>query len=112
LNLLQNAIEAVDGVPERTVSMRVRRQPRHAVIDVEDNGPGLADPEAPIFDPFFSTKPNGTGLGLSIVHRVVTDHGGTIDVKSRAGKTVFRVNLPIRLDDHEQLAMTLERDLT
>ncbi len=102
LNLLQNAIEAVEGKSAGTVKMRVRRKPRHAVIEVEDDGPGLADPEAPIFDPFFSTKPNGTGLGLSIVHRVVTDHGGTIDVESAVGKTVFCVNLPIRLDEHEQ----------
>lgn len=103
LNLLLNAIEALDGQPGGTVRMRVRRKPRHAVIEVEDDGPGLADPDAPIFDPFFSTKPNGTGLGLSIVHRVITDHGGTIDVKSAVGKTVFRVNLPIRLDEHEHL---------
>jgi PAS domain S-box-containing protein len=101
LNLLQNAIEAVEGKPDGIVKMRVRRKPRHAVIEVEDDGPGLADPEAPIFDPFFSTKPNGTGLGLSIVHRVVTDHSGTIDVESAPGKTVFRVNLPIRLDERE-----------
>lgn len=101
LNLLQNAIEAIEGQPGGSVKMRVRRKPRHAVIEVEDDGPGLEDPEAPIFDPFFSTKPNGTGLGLSIVHRVVTDHGGTIDVESAVGKTVFRVNLPIRLNEHE-----------
>lgn len=99
LNLLQNAIEAVEDKSGGTVKMRIRRKPRHAVIEVEDNGPGLPDPDAPIFDPFFSTKPTGTGLGLSIVHRVVADHGGTIDVESRPGKTIFRVNLPIRLDE-------------
>ena len=62
----------------------------------EDNGPGLSEPTAPIFDPFFSTKPRGTGLGLSIVHRIVSDHGGTITFESRPGHTVFRVMLPIQ----------------
>lgn len=111
LNLLQNAIEALAGVTDATVVLRARRRPRQSVIEVEDNGPGLSDPEAPIFDPFFSTKPNGTGLGLSIVHRIVTDHGGTIDVESQSGKTIFRINLPIHLNsaDESEKAPTTSR---
>jgi PAS domain S-box-containing protein len=97
LNLLNNAIEALEPTGGGTVCLRVRRQPRQAVIEVEDDGPGLPSPDAPIFDPFFSTKPSGTGLGLAIVHRIVTDHGGTIDVDSRPGRTIFRMSLPIRL---------------
>jgi signal transduction histidine kinase len=96
LNLLRNAIEAVDAAGCGTVTLRARRQPRHAVIEVEDDGPGVASPDAPIFDPFFSTKPNGTGLGLAIAHRIVTDHEGTIEFQSRPGKTLFRVTLPLR----------------
>ncbi|WP_437523102.1 protoglobin domain-containing protein [Sorangium sp. So ce726] len=96
LNLLRNAIEAVDAAGGGTVTLRARRQPRHAVIEVEDDGPGIASPDAPIFDPFFSTKPNGTGLGLAIAHRIVTDHEGTIEFQSRPGKTLFRVTLPLR----------------
>lgn len=117
LNLLQNAIEAVEDPTKGqggTVKLRVRRKPRHAILAVEDDGPGLSEPDAPIFDPFFSTKPHGTGLGLSIVHRVVTDHGGTIDVESRPGKTTFRVSLPIHLENslHHDDSRThpLERD--
>lgn len=74
--------------------MRVRREAKKAILEVEDDGPGLSEPTAPIFDPFFSTKPRGTGLGLSIVHRIVSDHGGTIAFESRPGRTVFRVSLP------------------
>jgi signal transduction histidine kinase len=81
--------------------VRARRLPRHVILEVEDDGPGLPDPDAPIFDPFFSTKPSGTGLGLAIVHRIITDHEGTIDVDSRPGKTIFRATLPIRLRAHE-----------
>lgn len=102
LNLLQNSMEALVGITNAAVTMRLRRRPRQAVIEVEDNGPGLSDPEAPIFDPFFSTKPNGTGLGLSIVHRIVTDHGGTVDVESQAGKTIFRINLPIHINSTDE----------
>lgn len=97
LNLLQNAVEATAPSGGGSVTVRVRRQPRRAVLEVEDDGPGLPGPDAPIFDAFFSTKPNGTGLGLAIAHRIVTDHGGEIDVQSRPGRTVFRIALPIRL---------------
>ena len=97
LNLLRNAIEAQEPAGSGTVTLRVRRQPRQEVIEVEDTGPGICDPQAPIFDPFFSTKPAGTGLGLAIAHRIVTDHEGAIDVHGGPGKTVFRITLPIRL---------------
>jgi len=95
INLIQNAIEAIK--PEGgKVTLRVRRTPTSVAIDVEDNGPGIPGQDAPIFDPFFSTKPAGTGLGLSIAHRIVTDHEGSIDVASRPGKTSFSITLPIR----------------
>jgi PAS domain S-box-containing protein len=96
LNLLANAVEAL--APENRdghVVLRVRRQPRSVFFEVEDDGPGLSNPRAPIFDPFFSTKAQGTGLGLAITHRIVTDHGGDIAVESRPGRTVFRATLPI-----------------
>ena len=70
------------------------RPAEHAVeIDVADTGVGFAD-EAPVFDAFFTTKSKGTGLGLSIVHGIVTDHGGTVRVRSRPGDTCFTVSLP------------------
>jgi PAS domain S-box-containing protein len=95
LNLLQNAVEATISSGGGNVLLRGRRGPRHVLIDVEDDGVGLPSPEAPIFDAFFSTKPGGTGLGLAITHRIVTDHHGSIDVSSRAGKTGFRLTLPL-----------------
>jgi PAS domain S-box-containing protein len=95
LNLAQNAIEALAPAGGGTVTLRVRRLPRHASIEVEDDGPGLPDPEAPIFDPFFSTKPSGTGLGLAIAHRIVTDHDGSIDARSAPGRTIFQITIPL-----------------
>ncbi len=96
LNLVRNAIESTGPAGGGTVTIRVRREVTRAILEVEDNGPGLSEPTAPIFDPFFSTKPRGTGLGLSIVHRIISDHGGTITFESRPGHTVFRVTLPIQ----------------
>ncbi len=95
LNLLQNGVEATGSGGGGSVVLRARREPRHVLIDVEDDGPGLSSPDAPIFDAFFSTKEGGTGLGLAITHRIVTDHSGTIDVASNSGKTTFRIKLPL-----------------
>ena len=103
LNLGPNAIEAVAGAnprgPSGTVTLRARRQPRTVTIEVEDDGPGVP-PDSPIFDAFFSTKAQGTGLGLSISHRIITDHGGSLDLESRPGCTIFRVLLPIDGPSH------------
>jgi len=95
LNLLQNAVEATGSSGGGSVVLRARRGPRQVLLEVEDDGPGLQTPEAPIFDAFFSTKEGGTGLGLAITHRIVTDHRGSIDVSSKTGKTTFRVALPL-----------------
>ena len=69
-----------------------------ARLTVRDNGPGIPlDDRRRIFDPFFSSRrqQGGAGLGLSIVYRIVTDHGGSIDVRSRAGEgATFVVDLP------------------
>jgi PAS domain S-box-containing protein len=92
VNLVRNALDAVkEG---GAVRIAVRRLPEHAEIDVADNGSGIPDPNAPIFDAFFTTKDRGTGLGLSIVQRIVTDHGGEISFSSHPGSTVFTVRLP------------------
>lgn len=93
-NLLTNAIEAVQSVGGGTVALRVRQKPRDVMFEVEDDGAGFPS-DAPIFDAFFSTKPQGTGLGLSITHRIVTDHGGEVVVDCKPGRTVFRVFIPL-----------------
>ena len=90
-NLVRNAIEATGQGGK--VTLRVRADGPRAILEVEDDGPGFPA-DAPVFEPFFTTKEAGTGLGLSIVHRIVTDHGGTIDVRTRPGVTVFAVALP------------------
>ena len=100
LNLVTNAAQALDK-PQKAIVVSTRREGEDALaIEVADNGKGIAPEVLPrIFDPFFTTKEvgKGTGLGLSIAYKIVTQHGGRIDVKSQVGKgTVFTVVFPIR----------------
>jgi signal transduction histidine kinase len=99
LNLLVNAIEAVEakhGVV--TLSSEFDALLQMAVIEVQDNGVGIA-PEAQkrIFEPFFSTKgQRGTGLGLAVTRKIMEEHGGEIEVISKVGQgTIFRMRLPL-----------------
>jgi signal transduction histidine kinase len=97
LNLTRNAIEAMHARGGRLV-LRARDTQGTLTIDVEDDGPGFSE-DLPVFDAFFTTKDQGTGLGLALVHRIVTDHGGTIRVESRPGRTCFSVSLPVSRGD-------------
>ncbi|MCL6622115.1 MAG: histidine kinase [Syntrophobacterales bacterium] len=69
-------------------------------LTVQDSGPGIpASIREKIFQPFFSTKEEGTGLGLSIVQRIVSEHGGLIQVSSPEGQgAAFVITLPLRED--------------
>jgi PAS domain S-box-containing protein len=93
-HLVSNGLDALaDG--RGTVIVRAVRESAHAAIDVEDDGPGLSAPADVIFDAFFTTKAKGTGLGLAVVERTALDHGGSIDVTSAPGKTVFSLRIPL-----------------
>ncbi|NVO32286.1 sensor histidine kinase [Hymenobacter lapidiphilus] len=97
-NLLDNALDAVEGVAGATVRVHTRRDREFAHIIVSDNGGGIPPAvQARIFDPFFTTKApgRGTGLGLDLVQRIVRQHGGAIKVRSQPGHTAFEIHLPI-----------------
>jgi len=96
LNLLLNAQQAIDS--KGKIEVTVERKGPNAVIDVKDNGRGIAPEHLPnIFRPFYTTKGDGTGLGLSLARRIVEDHHGRIDVTSSVGKgTTFAVVLPLQ----------------
>jgi two-component system, NtrC family, nitrogen regulation sensor histidine kinase GlnL len=65
-------------------------------IEITDDGPGIPETMLDaVFDPFISSRENGTGLGLALVSKILADHNGAITVKSRPGKTVFRISLPM-----------------
>jgi len=95
-NLLDNAIDAVEA--RGTITIRTAREGRAALVQIGDDGPGIApDAREHVFDDFFTTKDvgKGTGLGLATARRIVVDrHGGALTVESAPGRTVFSVRLP------------------
>ena len=100
LNLLVNAMQAIESThrDDGKIAISTESANGEVVVEVADNGCGIADENLPqIFDPFFTTKDvgDGTGLGLSITHSIVQDHGGRLEVESVVGQgTRFRVFLP------------------
>jgi signal transduction histidine kinase len=96
LNVLLNAVQA--SPRGSTVRVRARSEPRHLVIDVVDEGPGIPEAHlAQVFDPFFTTKPHGTGLGLAVSARIVSAHHGSIDARpnpERGTSVTIRLPLP------------------
>ena len=109
INLLKNAAQALkEKQPGKSprIIVRTKREGGDAVIEVEDNGPGMTEEVSKrVFDPFFTTREVGvgTGLGLSVVYAlVVNNHGGTISVDSVPDVgTVVTVTLPLRTEDQE-----------
>jgi signal transduction histidine kinase len=93
--LVRNAIDAAAARgAEGRVIIRIRVEMNAACVEIEDNGPGLPSPDAPVFEAFFTTKPGSTGLGLAIVQRVAFDHGGSVSCSRRNDRTVFALRLP------------------
>jgi PAS domain S-box-containing protein len=110
VNLVRNALDAMPSGGELTlragwsddhhVVRPGRRGPavaRRVGVEIEDTGIGVPAADADrVFNPFFSTKTGGTGLGLALTHKIIEDHGGSIDFRSAAGHgTVFRIVLPL-----------------
>jgi signal transduction histidine kinase len=95
-NLIDNAIEAVDG--RGSITIRAYVEGARVVVEVVDDGPGISrEALVHVFEPFYTTKEvgAGSGLGLDIVRRVVAGHGGEISVQSEPGETRFTVRLPV-----------------
>jgi two-component system sensor histidine kinase AtoS len=107
-NLIRNAIQAMPQGGKLNIKASYHREnpsraePGTAGTDrvtavFEDTGPGISAAEIEnIFNPFFTTKDKGTGLGLAITHKVITEHGGQIEVESALGEgSRFVVHLPV-----------------
>ncbi|TDJ11183.1 MAG: response regulator, partial [Deltaproteobacteria bacterium] len=110
LNLMLNALHATPPGERVRLVIRPDAAEEAVCIEVIDRGEGISEEDlSRIFDPFFTTKDpdKGTGLGLMICHQLVTDHGGTIEVRSVLGEgTTFTVRLPA-VDDHGVAASRL-----
>lgn len=99
MNLLVNAAHAI-GSTRGTITIRTGVQDDDVLVEIEDNGSGIAPEHLPrIFDPFFTTKPvgKGTGLGLSLAYGIVQKHHGQIEVTSNFGSgTAFKIRIPVK----------------
>jgi signal transduction histidine kinase len=100
INLLTNAIQAIDSDGCITIKAWTKKAPQCAYIEITDNGKGIPNSQMNrIFDPFYTTKDpgEGIGIGLSIALSIIKEFKGTIDVKSTPGKgSTFRISFPIQ----------------
>jgi signal transduction histidine kinase len=94
-NIARSGVAAIDG-PGR-LALDVAREDGEVRITVADEGPGIpAEAQRRIFQPFYSSRPGGTGLGLAIANRIVTAHGGRIELTSGPARgSRFTVCLPL-----------------
>ena len=97
-NVLHNALAATPA--EGSILVTLITAGGISSLTIDDTGSGIAPEALPrVFEPWFTTKPGGTGLGLAITHRIVQDHGGTIEIISpvpdRTGGTRVTVRLPV-----------------
>lgn len=95
LNLLVNAVEAVD---EKIGKLKIMMSTANKIIHlaISDNGKGIPHQDLnKLFEPFFTSKKGGTGLGLTATYNIITKHDGTIRVVSEVGEgTTFMITLP------------------
>ncbi|KCZ94643.1 sensor histidine kinase [Hyphomonas johnsonii] len=121
-NLLQNAAEAIEGLPEESetkghIRITLTDDARGVEVAIEDNGPGFpSDVRDRLLEPYVTTREKGTGLGLAIVNRIIADHGGSISLQNRLdGMRGARVRVwlprsaPVALSAHDD-AVTDDED--
>ena len=98
VNLVRNAIEAASGAADPAIRISTRTKDGNVVIEVEDNGPGIAPQALPkLFEAFASSKRRGMGLGLAISRTIAQNHGGdlTVDPGGNGKGACFSLVLPV-----------------
>lgn len=97
VNLIKNALEAMEGMATRVLGIRMWKPERDTVnVSVTDSGPGIPGDELKaIFEPFRTTKRSGTGLGLPYCEKIIREHGGTISAENQGQGAKIKVSLPL-----------------
>ncbi len=95
-NLVKNAIEACES--GENISLSTKQMKSVVSITIQDSGIGIKSEDVNrIFDLYYTTKDMGTGVGLALTHKIIADHGGTIEVKSTPGHgSKFEINIPVK----------------
>ncbi|WP_129792200.1 ATP-binding protein [Sphingosinicella sp. CPCC 101087] len=106
VNLIVNALQALDQVParDRRLALRLHAADQAVRVEVEDNGPGIPEGETTrLFDSFFTTKPAGLGIGLSLCRSIVEAHGGRIahETAGRGARFVFTLPAAVGAEPFE-----------
>ncbi|MCX7724679.1 MAG: ATP-binding protein [Thermodesulfovibrio sp.] len=94
INIIDNAIKAMDGKGEITISVKLNNSLK---IEIADTGPGVDDEtKEKLFLPYFSKTKGGTGLGLTIARKIVSEHSGKITVMdNKPSGTIFKIEVPV-----------------
>jgi PAS domain S-box-containing protein len=97
INLIKNAMEAVEGQPEGRVFIDCGQKGSEVIVTIRDNGYGMPkEILEKIGEPFYTTKEKGTGLGLLVSYRIIKNHEGSVECLSEEGKgTSFIIRLPV-----------------
>ena len=98
VNLIKNAVEAMDGKEDGLILICLKREKEWISIDILDNGCGInSENQERVFEEGISiNKKDGSGLGLAISKKIIESHNGMITVKSSVGKgTIFNIKLPV-----------------
>jgi signal transduction histidine kinase len=99
MNIIMNAVEAMDGKGDLSIKSQLSEDEKYIEISFTDTGPGIKSEHLKrIFEPFFTTKDashGGVGIGLAISYRIIRNHNGRVDVTSEMRKgTTFTIKLP------------------
>jgi signal transduction histidine kinase len=98
LNLILNAIQAMEAEAQKSLTIKVEVEREHAVVAISDTGPGIPEElKLKVFEPFFTTKPpgQGTGLGLTVALAIIQKHQGDLWFETSSSGTTFYVKLPL-----------------
>lgn len=98
VNLIKNAMEATQSGGR--ISLSSGYDDGQVWFSIQDNGKGMSpEVQEKVFHPFFTTKEKGTGLGLAVIHKIITDHNGTISLETVPGVgSTFTIRLPLKAD--------------